>query len=216
MSAECTTCNHPKVAEIHADLADGKSARQAAKDHGASLNALYRHIRKGHVKPPAVQEATALATGRPNGGQNGSGVIPGASATLRAVQKLAREAQRHLKDARQGDDHKATNGAITAAAKALELVGKLRGELHGTQVNVAVSNEQRVAVDLQASAQGLTPYEVTEQARTWLSAQLEAGDPDAERVVIGLMRMVRSADATATTYEGERDAIGDDNVTRRP
>jgi hypothetical protein len=115
------------------------------------------------------------------------------------VQRLAREAQRHLKAARLTDDHKATNGAITAAAKALELVGKLRGELqHGVNVNLNIGVEAKQAMELRSSAEQMTVSDVTDQARSWLASQLEAGDTHAAKVVIELMRMVPSADATLT------------------
>jgi hypothetical protein len=120
------------------------------------------------------------------------------SATLRAVERLATEAQRHLKDARKAGDHKATNGAITAAAKALELVGKLRGELQGSAtVNVSVSAVAQSAIDLRSEADALGAADTTDAALAWLSAQIEAGDREAMRIVLELVRMLPSAEVQA-------------------
>ena len=94
-------------------------------------------------------------------------------------------------------DHKATNGAITAAGKALELVARLRGELQaGSNVNVQVSAQATAALGVQSEAEGMRSGDVTEQAASWLRAQLEAGDRDAMRIVLELMRMLPSAEAS--------------------
>jgi hypothetical protein len=187
----CTICGHVSRADINADIAAGRSGMSLAKSYAVSLPSLYRHIRSGHAQP------ATLALQQHNGSPSVPTLAPIISATLRDVQRLAREAQRHLKVARQADDHKATNGAITAAAKALELVGKLRGELqHGANVNVNIGVEAKVAMDLRSQADALHADEVTEQARSWLAVQVEAGDADAVRAVLALVRMVPGADAT--------------------
>lgn len=195
MGPTCTICAHPKRQEFDSRIV-AESAKSLAAELGLSLAACYRHIRSEHhiAKPP---QGANVALGAANGQRQGMSIAPSMSATLRAVQGLAREAQRHLRDARKGSDYKATNGAITAASKALELVAKLRGELqHGANVNVTVNSEQRFAIDSHDAAQGLSAYEVTENAKAWLAAQLEAGDRDAMRTVLELVRMVPSADAS--------------------
>lgn len=122
------------------------------------------------------------------------------------MQRLAREAQRHLKDARKAGDHKATNGAITAAAKALELVGKLRGELqHGATVNVGISVEAKTALDLQSHASSMDAGDVTREAFDWLAARIEAGDADARSTVLALVRLLPDA----AIPEGGSAAEGD-------
>ena len=191
MAATCTICAHPARADLDASLNAGESGRSLAAKHGMSLASIYRHIRSGHAQAAQQPQGTIISP------SNVPTISPAISATLRDVQRLAREAQRHLKAARQGSDLKATNGAITAAAKALELVGKLRGELQqGGNVNVTVTADMRQAVDSHAQAQQLAPHDVTEQARAYLAAQLEAGDAEAIRAVLALVRMVPGADAT--------------------
>lgn len=187
----CSICADPKRQGIDAELLAGRSIRQTAAMFGCSLAALYRHHRSSH------HDSAALALQATNGQQNSPTLAPAISATLRAVQALARESQRHLREARKGSDLKATNGAITAAAKALELVGKLRGELQqGGNVNVQVSVEAKAAMDARSVAQSMRPEEVTAQAEQWIAALLAAEDAHAVAAVGRLMRMLPSAEST--------------------
>ena len=187
----CLTCQHPDRAEIDAALRAGDTVKSVAVKHAyPSLGSLYRHNRAGHHL--AIKQPTdSLAAQSPQQ----AFISPVISATLRDVSALVREAKAHLREAREGDDLKAINGAITAAAKALELAGKLRGELQaGAQVNVSITAEAKVALDLHAAAVGLSQNETTDQARAWLSAQLEAGDEVAVRTVLDLVRLIPSAE----------------------
>ena len=196
MGPGCSICRHPKASDLNARLPT-ESASARAAELGMSRSGVYRHINAGHHLPKP-QEATPLAPGATNGHRNALGLTPAISATLRAVERLARESQRHLKDARKAGDHKATNGAITAAAKALELVGKLRGELqHGTNVNVSVSTTAQAAIDLRSEAEGLDARAVAAEAGRYLAQRLEAGDRDAVRIVGDLLRMLPSAEVAA-------------------
>lgn len=188
----CTICTSPLRPDIDQALLASEPVKPLASRLGVSLPALYRHQRSGHYQSATLAPQTA------NGSPSDAILAPAISATLRDVQRLAREAQRHLKDARKAGDHKATNGAITAAAKALELVGKLRGELqHGAQVNVGISVEAKVAMDLHSAALALDAPDVTREAYAWLAARIEAGDADAARAVLDLVRLCPEADATA-------------------
>ena len=190
----CTVCQSPARPELDSRLMAGESGRSLAASLNLSLPAIYRHIRSGHHIP--ARPPLALAPGTQNAASQVPALAPSISATLRDVQGLAREAKRHLREARKGTDYKATNGAITAAGKALELVAKLRGELqHGANVNVNVSVEAREAMDLRSQAALMTRADVTRQARDWLAALVEAGDADAMAVVGELVRMLRSAEA---------------------
>ena len=196
MGQTCETCQHPDRPTIDAELRSGQSTAEVYRLHPTTgRDSIYRHVRHGHhLIAPQASKVDAVA---PNGSPQASTLAPAISITLRDVSGLVRAAKRHLNRSRAGDDLKATNGAITAVAKALELAGKLRGELQsGAQVNLGISLEASVAMDLRSAAQALDASDVTEQARSWLAAQIEAGDQEAERVVLGLMRMVRSADAT--------------------
>ena len=207
MGPQCSICGHAKLAELHSRI-QAESAKSLASELEMSLPAVYRHLKAGHL-PKIAQEGPQRPAVAPNGSlpdnpaQNSLALPYAISATLRDVQRLAREAQRHLKDARKEGDHKATNGAITAAAKALELVGKLRGELqHGQAVNVTVSAEARVAMDLRSEAEGLAPGDTSEAAHAWLHAQIEAGDRDAVRIVLELVRMIPSAEVESQGVTG--------------
>ena len=200
MGAHCTICESPARDEFNAAVLAGEPVRWAAKRLNAPQSACYRHVHAGHHLPKPQQ-----------GPQNGHaptiapGNVPSPSqaitATLRDVQRVAREAQRNLKAARLSNDIKATNGAITAASKALELVGKLRGELQGAlvTVNASATAEARTAMDMHSAALASDAGDVTEQARTWLSAQLEAGDAQAIAAVGELLRMLPSADGGSTS-----------------
>ena len=170
-------------------LSSGQSVASVARAMSLPKDQLYRHARSGH------HEGTVLPSGQPIAASPDSSLVPSISATLRDVQRLAREAQRHLRDARKAGDHKATNGAITAASKALELVAKLRGELqHGANVNVNVSVEAKTAMDVQQAATALDGRDVTDLARAHLAALIEAGDAHAAGVVLELVRMLPGAE----------------------
>ena len=194
MAQGCLICDHADCPTINAVLRGGQPVAEAFRQFpNVSRDSLYRHARKGHHLE--ARQGPALAPGTANGAPHDATLMPAISATLRDVQRLAREAQRHLRDARKAGDHKATNGAITAASKALELVAKLRGELqHGQSVNVNVSVEAKQAMDVHSAASSLEPRDVTELARAHLAALIEAGDAHAAGVVLELVRMLPSAE----------------------
>jgi len=151
---------------------------------------LYRHVSNGHV---GRKEATALDRTGHNAQALTQNTQREISATLRDARRLFRKATKHLDAATSADDLKATNGAISAATKALELIGKLRGELQqGAQVNVAISVEQRNAMDSLAAVADMSAADVIEQAERLLAAYLEARDAHAVAAVGRLLRMLPS------------------------
>lgn len=190
MAAKCSICVHPKLPEINARL-ELESGHKVAQTFDLSVASVYRHVRNGHHAPqkPAI-------------GPNTSGLDPRLTAqvskSLRQAEGLMRLAWKHLKATAVGSDPKATNGAIASANRTLELISELRGDLQrGAKVQVAISQDMRVAVDSHAQAESLAPHDVTEQARAYLAAQLEAGDAEAIRAVLALVRMVPGADASS-------------------
>jgi hypothetical protein len=107
---------------------------------------------------------------------------------------------RNLKSSQRGgdpDSTKATNGAVTAAARAIELQAEAMGELQrGSAVNLTVTAEAKVAVDMRSQAEQMTARDVIAEAERYLTAQLEAGEADACAAVRRLMRMLPSAEVS--------------------
>lgn len=191
MSAYCQTCQRDDIAEVNSRLAAGEKPGTIAREWGAaSRRALYRHVHAGHVPgtQPRGELPAATATDAP------ARIPESPQPILADVRRIARSAHRHLKTALKGAETKDANGAITAACKAMELLGKVTGEIKsGPNVNVNVSAEARSALDLRASVSVLTHTQVSEQAGAWLAAQLEAGNPEAMRIVGELVRMLPDA-----------------------
>jgi len=192
----CTICAHPRVAELHARIAS-ESVKSLAAELEMSSAAAYRHLKSGHHHQ-RPQQATAIAPGSTFAPATTPRPIDRElSATLRDVKAIVRAAKAHLRRAKSGADLKATNGAITAASKALELIAKLRGELQsGTKVDVNVSAVAMAAVDAQEQAAEMTPGDVIDAARDALASYIEAGDAHAARVALELVRMIPGADAS--------------------
>ena len=204
MPEPCKTCGHPELQAIEAALFSGQSARSLSRLHGLSYDSLTRHIRQRHAQNAReASQRLALATIAP---QDVPALTPAVSATLRDVQRLAVEAKRHLKRSRSTDDLKATNGAISSATKALELVGKLRGELqNAAKTDISISLDARTAVDLRSTASQLDSRAVTDQAQAWLCAQAEAGDAHAIEAIGALVRGLRSAETTSGVIASDQE-----------
>lgn len=190
----CLVCNHPDRPTIDQKLASGHSVLSVSREHNleASRSSVYRHFRSGHV-PRSLTGGESLPA--VNGGPQ--------SETIEKATRLAKAAERHMRKAMRSDDLKAANGALQSAAKAFELFGKARSELqYGPTVNVQVSANAQAAIGVLAEAQALSVGDTLDAAATFIRAQLEAGDADAVRMVLELMRMIPSADATLQGVTG--------------
>lgn len=186
----CSICTDPQRPKIDAELVAGRSVRQTAAMFGCSLSALHRHGRNGH------HDASAIAPQDANGQALGPTLSPAASAALREVRGLVKDARAHLREVRKGDDPKATNGAIMATNKAMELSARLSGLLQsGANVNVQVSVEQRQAMDAHSVARSMPIRDVVAEAERLLASLLGAEDAHAVAAVGRLMRMLPSAEA---------------------
>lgn len=199
MAATCTICASEKRAEIDARLLAGQSGHRVSQELGVSVASVYRHARSRHHKESlrVAKEGTPAAAGTTNGQAQDFALVAQVSKSLRQAESLMRLAWKHLKATAVGSDPKATNGAISAANKTLELIAAMRGELQrGTKVNVNVTAETTVAMAAHAAAQEMDSRDQIDAARTLLSAYLEAGDAHARRTVLELLRMLPEADAS--------------------
>jgi hypothetical protein len=110
----CRGCLHRDRDNLDRQIIDGVPFRRLAVSFNLSLGALSRH--KGHIKEmiqPRSQDERE---------EHGS-------ALLERVQKLIGEAEEILMAAKAKNDFRGANGALGAAAKLLDLCGRLSGEL---------------------------------------------------------------------------------------
>ena len=198
MGVPCTICHHPKRQDFEAAVLSGKPVRTAAQECDIAQSAAYRHIAgRHHIAKQAAQTPAGTTITAANDSTHTLAPQEPVAETILKATRLAKAAERHMRKALRSDDMKAANGALASATKAFELFGRATGQLQtGSQVNVTVTADMRQAVDSHAQAQQLAPHDVTEQARAYLAAQLEAGDAEAIRAVLSLVRMVPGADAT--------------------
>jgi hypothetical protein len=212
----CTICTRHDRAEIDSLLNSGQSGHRVSKELGVPVASLYRHIRSRHHKEAirVAQEGTALAVGTPNGHDLEAKAIAEVTESLRDARRLQRLAWKHLKETAVGSDPKATNGAIAANNKTLELIAELRGHLNRRgAVTVTASAEASAALDLRSNAEGLGVGDVAEAAGAYLRAQLEAGDRDAMRIVLDLVRMLPSAEvAQGVTLADNGEVIAGETI----
>ena len=191
MGPPCSICNHPKRPELDSRLI-AEAAKPLAAELGMSLSAVYRHMAGKHHKSKEALGSQIAPDLDPH-------LTVQVSESLRDATRLMRLAWRHLKATTIGSDPKATNGAISSANKTLELLSELRGHLKargGTQVNITA--DMRGAIDSHQAAQQLSSHDTTDLARSWLAAQLEAGDRDAMRIVMELVRLIPEAEVAST------------------
>ena len=186
----CSICTDPQRPKIDAELVAGRSVRSTAAMVGCSIAALYRHARACHHDTSKLaDQATNPANATPT-------ISPSAAAALREVRALVNAARAHLRDLRKGDDPKATNGAIMATNKAMELSARLSGLLQsGVNINTTVTVEQRQAMDAHSVARSMPIRDVVLEAERLLASLLGAEDAHAVAAVGRLMRMLPSAEA---------------------
>jgi hypothetical protein len=129
----CGPCSHPNRDQIDLELINGASFRRIAASFNLSLGAISRH--KAHVKE-MIRERTQDQR------EEHGGVL------VSRVEKLAAAAEEILAMAKADKNLNAATGAINAATRLLELVGRLSGELasvnsggiHMTQIKVTNIN----------------------------------------------------------------------------
>ncbi len=202
MAALCTICADPRRQEIDSRALAGESGHRISQELGISVASLYRHLRARHHKEAlrAAQQAAQNGAGAPIASEADSALTAQVTESLRDAQRLMRLAWSHLKATNKGADPKATNGAIQAANKTLELIAELRGHLKsrgGTQITVTA--EARAALAAQEEAAGLGAHDEVSAAGRLLGAYLEAGDAHAIAAVGELMRMLPTAEPQALT-----------------
>ncbi len=137
----CKACSHPNRQQIDNELVSGVPVRTIiAQFPTLSLGGITRHKQ-------CIRESLAQAQERSTGQGEERG-----SALLERVLRLAGEAEEILKAAKSSNDFRGANGALGAAAKLLDLCGRLSGELsnthapgihfHSTRISNTVINVQ--------------------------------------------------------------------------
>jgi hypothetical protein len=117
LTMNCRPCFHPSRHEIDRQIVAGVPLRSIARSFGVSLGAVHRH--KEHVKE-------ALAAARQSREKDDA---KHGSALYERVEKLVSEAEEILAAAKAKNDFRGANGALGAAAKLLDLLGRVSGEL---------------------------------------------------------------------------------------
>lgn len=131
MPRACTVCQHPKVAEINAQLAiEANSNQRIANQYRLKEGAVRRH-RLNHL-PKEVIKARQVQEGL------------NADAIWKQLQVINTTTLNILKSARDKGDHDLALRAIARAEKQAELIMKLLGELdESPQVNLTIVNSQQ-------------------------------------------------------------------------
>jgi hypothetical protein len=140
----CAGCLHPNRDALDAQLVAGVPYRAISATFNLSLGAISRH--KRHVKE-MIQARTTTEMSEHS------------STLYNRVERLVDEAEQILAKAKAKDDFRGANGALGAAAKLLDLLGRASGELqsanvggiHLTQIkvtNINTSNDDRELAEL--------------------------------------------------------------------
>jgi hypothetical protein len=163
----CKACCDPRRDQIDSQIIAGTPLRTLVASTGISLGALSRH--KSHIKQMvglALNERT-----QEEKEEHGS-------ALLQRVLRLTDEAEKILAAASAKKDFRSANGALGAAAKLLDLCGRLSGELQGpntpglhltlnsTRINVTHYNDDAELASLIAEAtDNFNPAEIARLKR---------------------------------------------------
>jgi hypothetical protein len=159
----CKLDRHPNRDELDRQMVNGVSYRSICATFGTTLGTLNRH--KQCIKELLNQ---AMVKGQGERAERGSTLYD-------RVEKLVGEAEQILAKAKAKDDFRGANGALGAAAKLLDLLGRASGELqsanaggiHLTQIRVTntVNNygDDREIAELVAEA--TRNFDPTEIAR---------------------------------------------------
>lgn len=151
----CHTCNHPQRANIEAAVLAGRSVLSTAADYHLDRSGVARHM-KLHAKRDI---STAVANRNGLAGTTLLARIQESHAELKAILIAAK------------DTHELTVAvnAVQGGLRALELEGRLTGEISsgGVSINVALGvsvDSAKRSVETVASAQAMPQGEVAERA----------------------------------------------------
>lgn len=117
MTRTCTICAHPKRPEIDLALAKGVHIAKVAKDFAVSYNALYRHRVNSHVIKALIEA------------KQGAVEIEHPDDLVGQLKSLQMTTLGVLRDARDSGDGRLALTAVSVAAKNIELMARLEGEL---------------------------------------------------------------------------------------
>ena len=121
MPQKCTICHHPQIREITHDIMSHKPLRAIEARYDVSIAALSRHTKK-HV-PKALRKVTP-------DDMPASLAAELAEPVLVEMRKLNNRSLKILRAAEEGRDYTMALHAIRECRRNLELIAKLKGELH--------------------------------------------------------------------------------------
>ncbi|HLZ52118.1 MAG TPA: hypothetical protein VKP61_15330 [Candidatus Acidoferrum sp.] len=130
----CKACGDPRRTEIDTQLVRGAPLRSVSQSFGISVGSLHRH--KAHIR---ADLALAIRSQPGEREERASGL-------LSRVEELIVEAKSICTEARTDKKYAAATNALNTVVHALELLGKLNGELqqpgglHLTQIRVTNIN----------------------------------------------------------------------------
>ena len=160
----CRCCAHADRAKIERAILEGVSNRTVAERFGISHQSVWRH--KRNCIPTPVQFAAIEAREAEQGGH--------ALDLLESADGLRVEALRVLREAQAAGERDTELRAIREAARLLDLMGKLRGEIsNDTTVNVLVAPAMQAVQSVILNA--LAPY--GEARRAVAIALANMGEP---------------------------------------
>jgi hypothetical protein len=138
----CKLDHHPNRDAIDHQIVAGVPLRQICATFNTSLGVVHRH------KTDCIKKLLSQAMQHEQGERAERG-----SALLDRVEKLVTSAEEILEAAKTKNDFRGANGALGAAAKLLDLLGRLSGELQSANAGGLhltmnrVTNNTIVAVD---------------------------------------------------------------------
>lgn len=161
MPRTCTVCAHDERHLINVALVRRAPYRAIALQHGVSKDALARHSRE-HLPELLVKATRSVEAAN-------------ADDLLSRVEALWGEALAVLEAAKGEHDHRIVLAAIDRAGRQLELLGRLRGELRDTTVNLHFHPEW---LELRAVIVGaLEPHPEAREAVAAAIAARSGGSP---------------------------------------
>lgn len=181
----CFTCNHPQRANIEAAILSGRSVLGVANDYKLNASSVGRHMDR-HCRRD-VQSALVARNG-----------VSGLTLLAR-IQESHNELKAILERAKGTNELTVAVNAIQGGLRALELEGKVTGEISsgGTHINVLLGvriEDAKRSVETVAAAQTMPEGDIAERALRCLE-RMRLSHEQAERLRACAERAERASSA---------------------
>jgi transposase-like protein len=127
MSRKCKVCSHPLKDDIDFRLVSGHAYRELSRQFGIDKSSLHRH-KKNHISAKLIESQRFKE-------------ISSANLLVEQIQKLQIKAERIAKKAERKGDYRTALAGIRELTRIVELLGKLQGELHESNVNIVLNTK---------------------------------------------------------------------------